>query len=162
MESNNSETSHSPNKHTYRLLGESGLVEDEEGNLYNADLSDLYSLPKEPLPEPLWQPETSGKTPPSYWDYDPRYCGPDPDAYLEERWKQYQAKASHNSDGAQSSVKETPADAAQDSPQEDCQPRGGLHLPIRTIVFLIIGAIVFIGYFILLIISLMEQLSRLF
>ena len=163
MESNNSETSHSPNKHTYRLLGESGLVEDEEGNLYNAsDLSDPYSLPKEPRPEPLWKPESSGKTPPSLWDYDPRYCGPDPHAFLEERWKQYQADASHNSDEDQSSVKETPADAAPDSLQDDCQTRGRLRLPKRTIVFLIIGATALTVYFIFLLISLVEQLARLF
>ena len=94
----NEETSDTPNEHTYRLLGESGLVEDEEGNLYNAsDLTDVYSLTKpEPDTSPSTQSDSSSfftskkpKQPDWYAIYDPRYCGPSREAYVEEMERRY-------------------------------------------------------------------------
>lgn len=82
------------NKKTkYRMLGESGLWEDEEGNLYSSSELEDY----EPM-DPAIQKNISerlknfsvladldDKTSPSYWHfyYDPRYCGPDREDYME-------------------------------------------------------------------------------
>ncbi|MBR5564102.1 MAG: WG repeat-containing protein [Bacteroidales bacterium] len=81
-------------KPTYRMLGESGLWADEEGNMYSP--SELgFSKPV----DPAFQQKISNrfndfgvladlndKTNPSYWHfyYDPRYCGPDPEAWMEK------------------------------------------------------------------------------
>ena len=68
--SSEKDASNSSDKHKYRLLGESGLVEDEEGNIYDA--SDQM---------PDWAAI-----------YDPRYCGPSREAYIEEMTREYRRK----------------------------------------------------------------------
>lgn len=100
----------SPETPQYRLLGESGLVEDEEGNIYSA--SEVYGFD-----EPINASEVNGsdepinaskktldsflknsfvsalddKANPAYWYhyYDPRYCGPSREAYMEEMAQKY-------------------------------------------------------------------------
>lgn len=91
------ESSAPPPKHTYRILGESGLAEDEEGNLYNAsDLSDPNSLPKE---KPTWKnpfakvPDNP-KHPDWVANYDPRYCGPSLEDYINRMEDEYQKRQS--------------------------------------------------------------------
>ena len=80
----------------YRLLGESGLVEDEEGNVFSA--SELLD-PSER--EQLAAIDTSYASPPDAgtekmpdWAaiYDPRYCGPSREAYIDEMTRKYQLK----------------------------------------------------------------------
>lgn len=64
-------------KPIYRLLGESGLVEDEEGNVYSAS-------------EVLDEDETN----PEYWNfyYDARYCGSSREAYVERMVRQSRSR----------------------------------------------------------------------
>ena len=92
------ETSEVPKEHNYRVLGESGLVEDEEGNLYNAsDLSDIYSLTKPESSTTTASQSASHsfftnkkpKQPDWYAIYDPRYCGPSRETYIEEMERRY-------------------------------------------------------------------------
>ncbi|MCR5193344.1 MAG: hypothetical protein K6D59_08575 [Bacteroidales bacterium] len=189
--------------HTYRLLGESGLVEDEEGNILNAsDLSDPYTSHEQPSSETgkvSWMNPSPGKTAPSLWDYDPRYCGPDPYTWLEERWKQHKESSSHvNQENPRNPAEETTASAttsqrdkttfeaqsaqkevsasdnkpqstSDNKPQSTSdnsnpvpKPQVKIHLTKGTIIFLAIGTVAFIAYFIFLIITLVEQIARLF
>lgn len=92
-----------PKEPVYRLLGESGLVEDEEGNIYRASEINGKSEPeksKESSKRDLAKefdffPELEDKTNPDYWHYyyDPRYCGPDPEAYMNRMARIYRNKA---------------------------------------------------------------------
>ena len=61
----------------YKFLGESGLVEDEDGNIFSASEIDIND--EEPVRK------TEDKSDPEYWyyEYDPRYCGPSREAYME-------------------------------------------------------------------------------
>ena len=90
-----------PTTHTYRLLGESGLVEDEEGNIYNAsDISDPYSLTKERVATPTFtsyvtpSSDMPGRSNEPDWAaiYDPRYCGPSREDYINRMHSEYIAK----------------------------------------------------------------------
>lgn len=84
----------SPNEHTYRSLGESGLVEDEEGNIYGAD--EVYG-PYDDEPGRLSSEEISArlfpKKPATHPDwvaiYDPRYCGPSLEDYINRMERLY-------------------------------------------------------------------------
>ena len=80
-------------EHTYTMLGESGLWEDEEGNIVDPSEMEGYE-PADPalkkkISERLKnfgvQAELNDKTNPDYWfyEYDPRYCGPDRQDYME-------------------------------------------------------------------------------
>lgn len=92
-----------PQEPVYRFLGESGLVEDEDGNVFSA--SEIYgeSEPdksngrskRDLAKEFKFFPELEDKTNPDYWHYyyDPRYCGPDPEAYMQRMAKMYSKKA---------------------------------------------------------------------
>lgn len=104
-------TDERPKTPTYRMLGESGLWEDEEGNLYSSSELEGYE-PMDPairknISERLKNfgvlADLDDKTNPSYWyfHYDPRYCGPDHEAWMEKmaakaRAEQEQAKAQAN------------------------------------------------------------------
>ena len=78
-------TSDTPNgkeekkKPKYKLLGESGLVEDEEGNVFSASEVEL-DFEENP------QRKTDDKTDPEYWyyEYDPRHCGPSREVFMEK------------------------------------------------------------------------------
>ena len=83
----------------YRLLGESGLVEDEDGNIYSASEIDDYD---EQQKQESYSPTSAfrnfgvssvldDKANPAYWYYyyDERYCGPDREAYMEKMALQY-------------------------------------------------------------------------
>ncbi len=86
-----------PDKHRYRLLGESGLVEDEEGNIYDAsdiDDSDREDwMSSEEITATLF-PSKPAKDQMPDWAaiYDPRYCGPSREAYIEEMTREYRRK----------------------------------------------------------------------
>lgn len=83
----------------YRILGESGLVEDEEGNIYSAseieDDSDVEMPTKTALytsfTKSSFVSELDDKANPAYWYYyyDPRYCGPSREAYMEKMAQRY-------------------------------------------------------------------------
>ena len=88
----------------YRLLGESGLVEDEEGNIYSA--SEIYDDEEQEETTQDRKPSTAArhssfvdtlddKVNPAYWyyHYDPRYCGPSREAYMEEMARRYRQKS---------------------------------------------------------------------
>ena len=91
------ESSDTTPKHTYRILGASGLAEDEEGNLYNAsDLSDLYSQPKEKPSRNNLFAKVADKPKHPDWvaNYDPRYCGPSFEDYINRMEEEYQKRQS--------------------------------------------------------------------
>ena len=74
----------------YRILGESGMVEDEDGNTYS--VSEIYGYEEVPGLEVFkgTYPKED-KTSPAYWDfyYDPRYCGPSREEYIEKMVRKY-------------------------------------------------------------------------
>ena len=81
----------------FRSLGESGLVEDEDGNVYSAsdflDPSEREQLAD--VANSFFPPADDSSTPkmPDWAAiYDPRYCGPSREAYIEEMTRQYQLK----------------------------------------------------------------------
>lgn len=84
----------------YRLLGESGLAEDDEGNVFSASEIDdsgepgRSATPREALAslgKSSFVSALDDKANPAYWYYyyDPRYCGPSREAYMEEMARQY-------------------------------------------------------------------------
>ena len=89
--------------HVYTSLGESGLVQDEEGNIYGAD--EIYG-PSEPQDDAVSNrfknfgiaSVLDDKTNPAYWYYiyDERYCGMSREEYCEmmaARYRQREAAA---------------------------------------------------------------------
>lgn len=86
-----------PDKHRYRLLGESGLVEDEDGNIYSAseidDSGNDGRLSSAEISAILF-PSKPAKDQMPDWAaiYDPRYCGPSREAYIEEMTQEYRRK----------------------------------------------------------------------
>ena len=123
-EQSNSHIADSQDKHTYRLLGESGLVEDEEGNILDAsDLSDPYSPSHQPAsgitPEEisarLFTPSKKNKHPDWVAMYDPRYCGPSLEAYVEEMEKKYRESSLSSAQAHSDASSHTPA-ASPDNP----------------------------------------------
>jgi len=107
------------NNHTYRALGESGLVEDEEGNIYNASEVDDSSEQQKPAEFNNFGVSSAldDKTNPAYWYfyYDERYCGPSREAYMEKMALQYRKKAMLNQQEGNVSV----APEAKTPPKED-------------------------------------------
>lgn len=89
-----------PDKRRYRLLGESGLVEDEDGNIYSAseidDSGNGGRLSSEEITATLF-PSKPAKDQMPDWAaiYDPRYCGPSREAYIEEMTREYRRKHPH-------------------------------------------------------------------
>lgn len=92
---------------SYRLLGESGLVEDEEGNIFSA--SEVYGSdePKkssedtaDSLLKNSFVSALDDKANPAYWYYyyDPRYCGPSREAYMEEMAQKYRKTTAKESE----------------------------------------------------------------
>lgn len=83
----------------YKMLGESGLVEDEEGNVFSAD--EIYGdddtthdgkvTPPAAFTKSSFVSALDDKANPAYWYYyyDPRYCGPSREAYMEEMARRY-------------------------------------------------------------------------
>ena len=110
----------SPVDPTYRLLGESGLVEDEEGNIYSASEVYGYDEPKKSSGDTTDSPLKNSfvknsfvsvlddKANPAYWYYyyDPRYCGPSREEYMEEMAQKY--KESTSKDSEQQNTREEP------------------------------------------------------
>jgi len=86
----------------YRLLGESGLVEDDEGNVFSASETDDSEggdvLSSSEISSRLFpaKPEND-KMPDWAAIYDPRYCGPSREAYIEEMEHQYKSRQAGNS-----------------------------------------------------------------
>ena len=89
----------------YRVLGESGLAEDEDGNLLN--VSDLESSDRrngtdvieevkfDEFIKTTFVSELDDKSNPAYWYfyYDPRYCGASREAYACEMASRYRRSA---------------------------------------------------------------------
>jgi hypothetical protein len=80
-----------PKTPQYKILGESGLVEDEEGNIYSVNEVFPSDKPSKPITFPHFQrnsfvSELDNKCNPAYWFYyyDERYCGPNREAWMEE------------------------------------------------------------------------------
>lgn len=95
--SSNEKSSESSLPPGFRSLGESGLVEDEEGNVYSAsdflDPSEREQLTD--VANSFFPPADDSSTPkmPDWAAiYDPRYCGPSREAYIEEMTRQYQLR----------------------------------------------------------------------
>ena len=78
MDTNDTHNSEEKRVPKYRVLGESGLVEDEEGNILSASEVNInYEKPVR---------KTEDKSDPEYWyyEYNPRYCGPSREAFMEK------------------------------------------------------------------------------
>lgn len=95
--SSNEKSSESSLPPGFRSLGESGLVEDEDGNVYSAsdflDPSEREQLAD--VANSFFPPADDSSTPkmPDWAAiYDPRYCGPSREAYIEEMTRQYQLR----------------------------------------------------------------------
>ena len=94
----NGNTYVAPDGHTYRLLGESGLVEDEDGEMYSA--SEICGEEEQSEKSASVSNSSSHTTSPSvfspkpthpdwYAMYDPRYCGPSLEDWINEMEKRY-------------------------------------------------------------------------
>jgi hypothetical protein len=91
----------SPKEPVYTSLGASGLVMDEEGELYNAsDLSPIESITSRKSSTTKQESfgfvaELDDKCNPAHWyyDYDPRYCGPSREAWMKEMAKRHSRMA---------------------------------------------------------------------
>lgn len=86
--------------HEYKMLGESGLYEDEEGNIYSAseifgqdDTGEAADETKSStgITCNSFISELDDKSNPAYWYfyYDPRFCGPCREAYMEKMARMY-------------------------------------------------------------------------
>lgn len=127
-------------KHTYRALGESGLVEDEDGNILNAsEVDDTDGRQKSDRSSASgsfnYFPELEDKSNPAYWAfyYDPRYCGPSPKAYMEKmamKYRKEKALAADNSTQLSSASDFESAKKIADSEQKEVL-RYGLHPTYR-------------------------------
>ena len=83
------------NGHKYKILGESGLVEDEDGDVYSVSEIFPSEKPSKPVSFPEFQRNSfvsvlDDKCNPAYWHYyyDPRYCG----GLSVEEWTEMMAK----------------------------------------------------------------------
>ena len=98
MKSNN-DTQNSEEKKVpkYKFLGESGLVEDEDGNIFSA--SEIDTNYEEPVRK------TEDKSDPEYWyyEYNPRYCGPSREAYMERMARAHARFAKDNKETTEKS-----------------------------------------------------------
>ena len=140
--------------HDYHMLGESGLMEDEDGNIVSP--AEAYGIEEVKFPtdpnsafnafrKSSFVSSLDDKSNPAYWyyDYDPRYCGPDREAWAEEMALKHRKKhASFASDkptktSATTKVQETPtkikyvpiSDASKRYADEEqrAAERAGLH-----------------------------------
>lgn len=127
---------------TYRLLGESGLVEDEEGNVFSAseiddsDESDKPAASRDAsalLGNFSFVSALDDKANPAHWyyDYDPRYCGPSREEYMEKMARQYRDSNRRETEKEENSVateseKEAPVSAREkaDREQEEVERLG--------------------------------------
>ncbi|MBR2250115.1 MAG: WG repeat-containing protein [Prevotella sp.] len=108
----------------YRLLGESGLVEDEDGNFL--DVSDLERHDRQSgtdegekvrfdeFIKTTFVSELDDKSNPAYWYfyYDPRYCGPSREAYANEMASRYRRSDSQEATEKVSDVSANPIDGS--------------------------------------------------
>ena len=191
--SSEGKTSESSLPEGYRFLGESGLVEDEEGNFYSAseflDPSEReqYTSADTSYSSPH---DIGSKTKMPDWAaiYDPRYCGPSREAYIEKMTRQYRLKTASgkqtnsekkhsqtsisegnrtSSSPTLSSLTEYPSSSDTKEPLSDIdgstsEKMPKIHISKRTLVFYIIGAILLFAYFCFLIYRLISLIIHLF
>ena len=174
----------------YRLLGESGLVEDEEGNVFSAsEFLDPSEREQLAVSDTFYaSPPDAGTEKMPDWAaiYDPRYCGPSREAYIEEMTRKYRLKMAgekqtdseekHSpitiSDGsstscAPSSVAEKPSSSDAMEPSSNIDGTGSeekpkFYISKRTLVFYIIGLTLLFAYFCFLIYRLISLIIHLF
>lgn len=101
--SDNNKSSVSPDPPNYRVLGESGLIEDEDGNTLSAsEMEELF--PKQELGGSSHTSAFHGfgvssvlddKANPAHWYYyyDERFCGPSREDYMEKMAQKYRESA---------------------------------------------------------------------
>lgn len=113
--------------HDYHMLGESGLMEDEDGNIVSP--AEAYGIEEVKFPtdpnsvfsafrKSSFVSQLDDKSNPAYWyyDYDPRYCGPDREAWAEEMaLKHRKEHASFASDNPVTKVQETTTTKVQET-----------------------------------------------
>lgn len=78
MDTNETHNSEEKKVPKYTFMGASGVVEDEDGNIISvSEINKYYEEPKR---------KSEDKSDPEYWyyDYDPRYCGPSREAFMEK------------------------------------------------------------------------------
>lgn len=131
-------------KRKYKLLGESGLVEDEDGNIISASEIDdeedetEEEQASEGKPTPLFDAfkknsfvsSLDDKTNPAHWyyDYDPRYCGPSREEYMERMARRYRESNTESKEEVKEEPYRTPQSAKDRADREQGEViREGLH-----------------------------------
>ncbi|MBR5686487.1 MAG: WG repeat-containing protein [Prevotella sp.] len=114
----------------YRVLGESGLVEDEEGNILSASEIDGFEESEKrthdtelsaAFTESSFVSALDDKANPAYWYYyyDPRYCGPSREAYMEEMARRHRHPDNQESQNTPSPIA---AEPAEENPSVAAEP----------------------------------------
>lgn len=121
-----------PHKPIYRILGESGLVADEYGDIY--DVTDVCG-DEEPANPVIGGPmaedskkssfvsSLDDKANPAYWyyHYDERYCGCSREEYMEKMAEQYRRQKNQKQD-KQEEQEAVPSDETVPSDEEKADP----------------------------------------
>ena len=84
----------------YHGLGESGILVDEDGNWVDEPWEGNEEVTQTPSTATIAPPSfDTDKSDPAYWAfyYDPRYCGPSREAYIERMAKQYASQTNKSS-----------------------------------------------------------------
>ena len=100
----------------YRVLGASGLVVDEDGEILSASEKDAI-FGREPVDDGVLKKtvskfpvisELEDKSNPAYWYhyYDPRYCGPSREDYIEKMARRYRESGDHLKEKADQNQRE--------------------------------------------------------
>ena len=124
----------------YKVLGESGLVEDEDGEIF--DINDifppsdnLHEIPSERLKGFGVSSVLDDKANPAYWYYiyDERYCGESREEYCEKMAAQYRQRAAAVKEEA---GRKTTSEAAKDYADREQRAieRDGLHPVLKLFV----------------------------
>lgn len=113
----NGKKADSSKKTKYRVLGESGLVEDEDGNIISASEIEDYDESEKPagdikLPASFtnssFVSSLDDKANPAHWyyNYDPRYCGPSREEYMEKMARKYRYPDNNEKEKEKEIIKE--------------------------------------------------------
>lgn len=116
----------------YHMLGESGLMEDEDGNIVSP--AEAYGIEEVEFPtdpnsvfnafkKSSFVSQLDDKSNPAYWyyDYDPRYCGPDREAWAEEMALKHRKKQASFASDTTVKVSDTPTKVQETTPTTKVQ-----------------------------------------
>lgn len=116
----------------YHMLGESGLMEDEDGNIVSP--AEAYGIEEVEFPtdpnsvfnafkKSSFVSQLDDKSNPAYWyyDYDPRYCGPNREAWAEEMALKHRKKQASFASDTTVKVSDTPTKVQKTTPTTKVQ-----------------------------------------